>query len=158
MEDLLSADRVLIGGEESPEGQEAIRQLSWVYEHWIPSTRIVTMNTWSSELSKLAANAFLAQRISSINSLSAVCEATGADVSEVAKAVGLDSRIGPKFLQASVGTLKNQMHIDYQSLPEILLMNAFFYSFTPLYENTTLSNFECKKKIKCLFIFYRVWW
>jgi UDPglucose 6-dehydrogenase len=103
VDDLLNTDRVLIGGEESPEGQEAIRQLSWVYEHWIPSSRIVTMNTWSSELSKLAANAFLAQRISSINSLSAVCEATGADVSEVAKAVGLDSRIGPKFLQASVG-------------------------------------------------------
>jgi len=105
VEDLLHADRVLIGGEESPEGQEAVRQLSWVYEHWIPSSSIVTMNTWSSELSKLAANAFLAQRISSINSLSAVCEATGADVSEVAKAVGLDSRIGPKFLQASVGQL-----------------------------------------------------
>merc|ERR1712147_451801 len=65
--------------------------------------RIITMNTWSSELSKLAANAFLAQRISSINSMSAICEATGADVSEVARAIGMDSRIGPKFLQASVG-------------------------------------------------------
>ncbi|XP_065339648.1 UDP-glucose 6-dehydrogenase isoform X1 [Cloeon dipterum] len=103
VQDLLHADRVLIGGEETAEGQEAVRQLSWVYEHWIPSSKVVTMNTWSSELSKLAANAFLAQRISSINSLSAVCEATGADVSEVARAVGLDTRIGPKFLQASVG-------------------------------------------------------
>ncbi|CAG9816651.1 unnamed protein product [Phaedon cochleariae] len=101
--DLLYADRVLIGGEDTPAGRAAIEELSSVYQHWIPKTNIVTMNTWSSELSKLAANAMLAQRISSINSLSAVCEATGADVSEVARAVGLDSRIGSKFLQASVG-------------------------------------------------------
>lgn len=101
--DLINADRVLIGGEDSAEGQAAIEKLSKVYEHWLPRKNIITMNTWSSELSKLAANAFLAQRISSINSLSAVCEATGADVSEVARAVGLDSRIGSKFLQASVG-------------------------------------------------------
>ncbi|SPP85189.1 blast:UDP-glucose 6-dehydrogenase [Drosophila guanche] len=101
--DLLNADRVLIGGEETTEGHEAVAKLSWIYEHWIPKQNILTTNTWSSELSKLAANAFLAQRISSINSLSAVCEATGADVSEVARAVGLDSRIGSKFLQASVG-------------------------------------------------------
>ncbi|XP_014220926.1 UDP-glucose 6-dehydrogenase isoform X1 [Trichogramma pretiosum] len=103
IDDLLNADRVLIGGEESPEGQAAIEELCKVYEHWIPRKNILTTNTWSSELSKLAANAFLAQRISSINSLSAVCESTGADVSEVARAVGLDSRIGSKFLQASVG-------------------------------------------------------
>ncbi|XP_063239609.1 UDP-glucose 6-dehydrogenase [Bacillus rossius redtenbacheri] len=101
--DLVHADRVLIGGEDSPGGQAAIEELCWVYEHWICRRNIITMNTWSSELSKLAANAFLAQRISSINSLSAVCESTGADISEVARAVGLDSRIGPKFLQASVG-------------------------------------------------------
>lgn len=101
--DLLEADRVLIGGEDTREGQRAIQELSWVYEHWIPAKNILTTNTWSSELSKLAANAFLAQRISSINSLSAVCEATGADVSEVARAVGKDSRIGPKFLEASIG-------------------------------------------------------
>ncbi|XP_046996990.1 UDP-glucose 6-dehydrogenase isoform X1 [Schistocerca americana] len=103
IDDLINADRVLIGGEDSPEGQAAIEKLCWVYEHWISRRNIITTNTWSSELSKLAANAFLAQRISSINSLSAVCEATGADISEVARAVGLDSRIGPKFLQASVG-------------------------------------------------------
>nr|CAD7263337.1 unnamed protein product [Timema shepardi] len=103
IDDLLNADRVLIGGEDTPEGQAAIEELSWVYGHWINRRNIITMNTWSSELSKLAANAFLAQRISSINSLSAVCEATGADISEVARAVGLDSRIGSKFLQASVG-------------------------------------------------------
>lgn len=101
--DLLNPDRVLIGGDDSPEGKKAIETLIWIYDHWIPKEKILTTNTWSSELSKLAANAFLAQRISSINSLSAVCEATGGDVSEVAKAIGLDTRIGPKFLQASVG-------------------------------------------------------
>ena len=101
--DLLNPDRVLIGGEESTEGKKAISALSKVYSHWVPSDRIITMNTWSSELSKLAANAFLAQRISSINSMSALCEKTGADVSQVAEAIGRDSRIGPKFLQASVG-------------------------------------------------------
>ncbi|XP_044269206.1 UDP-glucose 6-dehydrogenase isoform X2 [Tribolium madens] len=101
--DLINADRVLIGGEESPKGKTAIEELCGIYEHWIPREKIFTTNTWSSELSKLAANAMLAQRISSINSLSAVCEATGADVSEVATAVGLDSRIGSKFLQASIG-------------------------------------------------------
>lgn len=103
IEDLLHADRVLIGGEDSPSGQTAIEELCSVYERWIPRKNILTTNTWSSELSKLAANAMLAQRISSINSLSAVCEETGADVSEVARAVGLDSRIGSKFLQASIG-------------------------------------------------------
>ncbi|CAF2398759.1 unnamed protein product [Rotaria sp. Silwood2] len=101
--DLLAPDRVLIGGDESVEGSLAIKKLSWIYEHWVPKERILTTNTWSSELSKLVANAFLAQRISSINTISAVCEATGASVSEVAKAVGLDSRIGCKFLNASVG-------------------------------------------------------
>jgi UDPglucose 6-dehydrogenase len=101
--DLINPDRVLIGGEQTPEGQKAIEELCWIYSHWIPKEKILTTNTWSSELSKLAANAFLAQRISSINSLSAVCEITGADVSEVARAIGLDSRIGSKFLQASVG-------------------------------------------------------
>ncbi|XP_064636878.1 UDP-glucose 6-dehydrogenase-like [Lineus longissimus] len=101
--DLMNPDRVLIGGEKNEAGQEAIKQLSWIYEHWVPKENIITMNTWSSELSKLAANAFLAQKISSINSMSAICEATGADVNEVAHAIGTDSRIGPKFLQASVG-------------------------------------------------------
>ena len=99
--DLLYPDRVLIGGEQTDEGRIAIEALAEVYSHWVPKEQIVTMNTWSSELSKLAANAFLAQRISSINSLSAICEASGADVSEVALAVGKDSRIGPKFLQVA---------------------------------------------------------
>ena len=96
----MKPDRVLIGGEQTDEGKAAIEALAEVYNHWVAKEQIVTMNTWSSELSKLAANAFLAQRISSINSLSAICEASGADVSEVAIAVGKDSRIGPKFLQA----------------------------------------------------------
>ncbi|KAF0310953.1 UDP-glucose 6-dehydrogenase [Amphibalanus amphitrite] len=103
IEDLLNPDRILIGGEDSPDGWKAIETLSSVYKRWIPADRIITMNTWSSELSKLVANAFLAQRISAINAVSAVCEATGADVGQVALAVGKDSRIGPRFLQASVG-------------------------------------------------------
>ncbi|CAD5208740.1 unnamed protein product [Bursaphelenchus xylophilus] len=103
MADLANPDRVLIGGEKSPEGEAAVRRLVEVYSNWVPTERIITTNTWSSELSKLAANAFLAQRISSINSISAICEATGAEINEVAHAIGKDTRIGPKFLQASVG-------------------------------------------------------
>ena len=101
--DLISPDRVLIGGERTPGGAAAVKTLVEVYAHWVPRDRIITTNLWSSELSKLVANAFLAQRISSINSISALCEATGADVDEVANAIGKDSRIGPKFLKASVG-------------------------------------------------------
>lgn len=101
--DLLNPDRVLIGGERTPEGEKAMQTLVDVYARWVPRERIITTNLWSSELSKLVSNAFLAQRISSINSISALCEATGADVDEVAHAIGKDSRIGPKFLKASVG-------------------------------------------------------
>lgn len=103
VEDLTMPDRILIGGETTPEGNAAVEALVSVYANWVPRERIITTNLWSSELSKLVANAFLAQRISSINSISALCEATGADVDEVAKAIGTDSRIGPKFLKASVG-------------------------------------------------------
>lgn len=101
--DLLNADRVLIGGLQTTEGKAAIEELTAIYAHWIPRERIIQTNVWSSELSKLTANAFLAQRISSINSLSALCEKTEADVTEVARAIGADSRIGSKFLTASVG-------------------------------------------------------
>jgi UDPglucose 6-dehydrogenase len=101
--DLLDPDRILIGGERTPAGEAAMEKLVEVYARWVPRERIITTNLWSSELSKLVANAFLAQRISSINSISALCEATGADVDEVANAIGRDSRIGPKFLKASVG-------------------------------------------------------
>ena len=97
--DLEAPDRVLIGGQDP----EAVAALAAIYGQWVPAERILTTNLWSSELSKLTANAFLAQRISSINGIAAFCEATGADVREVAKAIGADSRIGPKFLQAGPG-------------------------------------------------------
>jgi len=101
--DLENPDRVLIGGEQTPEGLAAVEKVVSIYARWIPREKILTTNLWSSELSKLVANAFLAQRISSINAISGLCEATGADVDEVARAIGSDSRIGSKFLKASVG-------------------------------------------------------
>ena len=101
--DLLAPDRILIGGDTTPEGEKAIQSLVAVYANWVAPEKILTTNVWSSELSKLTANAFLAQRISSINAMSELCEKTGADVNEVARAIGMDSRIGPKFLKASVG-------------------------------------------------------
>ena len=97
--DLLEPDRVLIGGESN----DAIKALSNIYSNWVPKEKILHTNIWSSELSKLTANAFLAQRISSINSISAICESTGADVREVSRAIGLDSRIGTKFLDSGPG-------------------------------------------------------
>ena len=104
MRDLAVPDRVLIGGDSTtPKGQEGIQALVDIYGSWVPKENILTTNVWSSELSKLTANAFLAQRVSSINSLSELCEATGANVQEVSKAIGMDSRIGSKFLQVSVG-------------------------------------------------------
>ena len=103
IDDLMNPDRVLIGGMQTDEGKAAMEALVDIYANWIPRERIITTNLWSSELSKLTANAFLAQRVSSINSISELCEATEADVSELANAIGTDSRIGPKFLQASVG-------------------------------------------------------
>ncbi len=101
--DLENPDRVLIGGHNTESGQRAVAALVEVYAGWVPRDRILTTSVWSSELSKLAANAFLAQRISSINSLSALCESTEADVTEVARAIGMDARIGSRFLNASVG-------------------------------------------------------
>ncbi|KAF8639155.1 hypothetical protein AX17_001644 [Amanita inopinata Kibby_2008] len=101
--DLFKPDRVLIGSLQTPEGIRACNALAAVYANWVPKERILTVGLWSSELSKLAANAMLAQRISSVNALSAICEATGANIDEVAHAVGFDSRVGPRFLKASVG-------------------------------------------------------
>ena len=101
--DLFQSDRVLIGGRRTAKGEQAVQALVEIYANWIPREKIVTTNVWSSELSKLVSNAFLAQRISSINSISALCVSTGADVEAVATAVGKDSRIGPKFLKASIG-------------------------------------------------------
>lgn len=103
IDDLVNADRVLIGGDDTPSGRSAKDALSYIYEEWLPKERILQTNVWSSELSKLVANAFLAQRVSSINSISSLCEKTDANVDEVAKAIGMDSRIGSKFLQSSVG-------------------------------------------------------
>jgi UDPglucose 6-dehydrogenase len=101
--DMESPDRVLIGGRDSESGQNAIETIVDLYANWIPRERILTTNLWSSELSKLVANAFLAQRISSINAISALCEKTEADVTEVSRAIGMDNRIGSRFLRASVG-------------------------------------------------------
>lgn len=122
--DLEKPDRVLIGGE----CPAAIAKLVEVYANWVPKEKIITTNLWSSELSKLAANAFLAQRVSSINAISALCERTGADIDEVARAIGTDSRIGPKFLKASVGfggscfqkDILNLVYLcDHFGLPEV---------------------------------------
>jgi UDPglucose 6-dehydrogenase len=101
--DLEHPDRVLIGGAETPAGQAAVRELVEIYARWVPRDRILTANVWSAELSKLAANAFLAQRVSSVNAIAAICEQTGADILSVAKAIGTDRRIGPEFLRAGVG-------------------------------------------------------
>ena len=103
IQDMEDPDRVLIGGRDTPAGRTAVQTIMDIYATWVPRERILATNLWSGELAKLAANAFLAQRVSSINSISALCEKTGADVTEVARAVGMDSRIGPRFLQASVG-------------------------------------------------------
>merc|ERR1719209_448299 len=155
IKDLLNPDRVLIGGEDSDDGRAALESLCWVYDHWVPRERILTMNTWSSELSKLAANAFLAQRISSINSMSAICEAIGADVSEVARAIGRDSRIGPKFLQASVGFggscfQKDILNLVYISeclnLPEV----AEYWSQVVSFNNFQRLRFS-QRIVECLF-------
>jgi len=103
IQDLFKSDRVLIGGDDSESGQNAVKALVDIYLNWIPKEKILTTNVWSSELSKLASNAMLAQRISSINSLSGLCEKTGANIDELSKAIGMDHRIGSKFLKASAG-------------------------------------------------------
>uniref|UniRef100_A0A8C7KVE5 UDP-glucose 6-dehydrogenase n=1 Tax=Oncorhynchus kisutch TaxID=8019 RepID=A0A8C7KVE5_ONCKI len=150
--DLKEPDRVLIGGDETAEGQRAIRALCDVYERWVPKARIITTNTWSSELSKLAANAFLAQRISSINSISALCESTGADVEEVALAIGMDQRIGSKFLKASVGFggscfQKDVLNLVYLcealNLPEV----ASYWQQVIDMNEYQRRRFACRKKI-----------
>merc|ERR1711862_14353 len=107
---------VLIGGPQTPEGLEAINVLVDIYANWVPREKILTTNLWSSELSKLVANAMLAQRVSSMNSIAQLCEKTGADVSEVSRAIGADSRIGPKFLGASVGFGGSCFHKDILNL------------------------------------------
>ncbi len=128
VQDLENPDRVLIGGRETDSGTRAAKIVSTLYEHWVPKERILLTSVWSSELAKLVANAMLAQRISSINSISALCEKTGADVDQIAHAVGMDSRIGAKFLQTSIGFggscfRKDILHLaylcEYYGLPEV---------------------------------------
>ena len=162
IDDLLHADRVLIGGQQTPSGQAAIESLVDVYSNWLSPKQILTTNVWSSELSKLTANAFLAQRISSINALSALCEATEADIDEVAHAIGTDSRIGPKFLKASVGFggscfQKDILNLVYLcrhfNLPEVanyweqvIIMNDYQkYRFAKSIINTLFNTVNGKK-------------
>ncbi|MDR3001520.1 MAG: nucleotide sugar dehydrogenase [Fibromonadaceae bacterium] len=126
--DLENPDRVLIGGHPSEEGLAAVEEITKIYANWVPREKIITTNLWSSELSKLTANAFLAQRVSSINSISALCEKTGANVDEIANAIGKDSRIGSKFLKASIGfggscfkkDILNLVYLcEHYNLPEV---------------------------------------
>jgi len=128
IQDLLNPDRVLIGSHQTESGLAACKQIVDIYANWVSRDRILTTNLWSSELTKLTANAFLAQRISSINSISALCERTGADVDEVAYVMGKDSRIGSKFLKASIGfggscfkkDILNLVYLcSYYGLPEV---------------------------------------
>lgn len=126
--DLENPDRVLIGGLETPEGQRAIEEVVAIYANWVPRERIITTNLWSSELTKLVSNALLAQRVSSVNSISALCEKTEANINEVTAAAGRDSRIGAKFLKASIGfggscfkkDILNLVYLcGYYGLPEV---------------------------------------
>ncbi len=128
IQDLKNPDRILIGGDNTETGKKAIETLAKLYEHWVPKNKIIKQHIWSSELSKLTANAFLAQRISSINALSALCERSGADIDEIAMAIGADLRIGSKFLKSSVGfggscfkkDLLNLVYLcEYFGLPEV---------------------------------------
>jgi UDPglucose 6-dehydrogenase len=142
--DLFNPDRVLIGGERTPGGDIAVETLVSVYARWVPRERIITTNLWSSELSKLVANAFLAQRISSINSISALCEATGADVDEVANAIGKDSRIGPKFLKSSVGFGGSCFQKDILNL--VYLCESFGLPEVAAYWNQVVSMNDYQKR------------
>merc|ERR1712242_525031 len=155
MKDLSAPDRVLIGGPTSMDGVAAANVLVDIYANWVPREKILTTNLWSSELSKLVANAMLAQRVSSMNSISQLCERTGADVTEVSRAIGADSRIGPKFLQASVGFggscfQKDILNLVYISeclnLPEV----AEYWSQVVSFNNFQRSRFA-QRIVECLF-------
>ncbi|MCM8570503.1 UDP-glucose 6-dehydrogenase [Gramella jeungdoensis] len=146
VDDLLSPDRVLIGGDiDTKKGKEAVQALVDVYTHWVPNERILTTNVWSSELSKLTANAFLAQRVSSINAMSELCEKTGADVNEVARAVGMDSRIGPKFLKSSVGFGGSCFQKDILNL--VYIAKSFgLYEVADYWEQVIIMNDHQKRR------------
>lgn len=137
--DLEKPDRVLIGTKETNEGLKARDEIVEIYANWIPRERILTSNIWSSELSKLVVNAFLAQRISSINSISALCEKTEADINEVSKAVGTDSRVGPKFLNSSVGFGGSCFKKDILNLVYIC-ENYGLYEVAEFWENVVKIN------------------
>jgi len=153
--DLENPDRVLIGGHTDESGRAAVEEVAKIYANWVPRERIITTNLWSSELSKLTANAFLAQRISSINSLSALCEKTGANIDEIAYAIGLDSRIGPKFLKASIGfggscfkkDILNLVYLcEHYGLPEVA---AYWESIVKINEWQTTRS--VKRVLRSLF-------
>ncbi|TBW26617.1 UDP-glucose 6-dehydrogenase [Gramella sp. KN1008] len=146
VEDLIDPDRVLIGGDiDTTKGKEAVMALVDVYAHWVPNERILTTNVWSSELSKLTANAFLAQRVSSINAMSELCEKTGADVNEVARAVGMDSRIGSKFLKSSVGFGGSCFQKDILNL--VYIAKSFgLYEVADYWEQVIIMNDHQKKR------------
>ena len=152
--DLSDPDRILIGGEESDMGREAVTKLTQIYQNWVEPKKIITTNLWSAELSKLTANAFLAQRISSINAISAICEATGADVREVEKAVGTDTRIGDKFLRAGVGFggscfQKDVLNLVYLAKSMHLYEVAEYWNQVILFNNYQKKRFA-QRIIECL--------
>jgi UDPglucose 6-dehydrogenase len=148
VKDLLDPDRVLIGSRDTDSGIQARDEVVKIYSHWVPPDKIITTNTFSAELSKLVSNAFLAQRVSSINAIASVCEATGADVQEVAKAVGADSRIGSKFLQASVGFGGSCFRKDILNLVYICRMNNL-YEAAEYFENiVNMNNYQQYRFVK----------
>jgi UDPglucose 6-dehydrogenase len=143
--DLENPDRVLIGSQMTETGLKACKEIVEIYANWVPAQKILTSNVWSSELSKLAANAFLAQRISSINSISALCEYTEANVSEVAGAIAMDSRIGPKFLNASIGFGGSCFKKDILNLVYIC-ENYGLHEVARYWENVVLMNDYQKRR------------
>lgn len=154
IQDLIVPDRVLIGGDQTEAGLNAIKALVNIYSAWVPKDQIITTNLWSSELSKLTANAFLAQRVSSINALTELCESTGANIEDVAQAIGSDSRIGPKFLKASLGFGGSCFQKDILNLVYICktlgLNEAADYWEQVIIMNNHQRNRFAHKIVKCL--------
>jgi UDPglucose 6-dehydrogenase len=148
VKDLLDPDRVLIGSRDTDSGIQARDEVVKIYSHWVPPDKIITTNTFSAELSKLVSNAFLAQRVSSINAIASVCEATGADVQEVAKAVGADSRIGSKFLQASVGFGGSCFRKDILNLVYICRMNNLYEAAEYFKNIVNMNNYQQYRFVK----------
>ena len=155
IQDLFKSDRVLIGGDQTNKGKESVQKLIDIYKNWIPEEKIITTNIWSSELSKLASNAMLAQRISSINSLSALCESTGADILEVSKAIGMDKRIGKEFLKPSVGFGGSCFQKDILNL--VYLAN--FYGLTEVanywHEVVKINDYQKKRFAENIIKFFK---